>query len=181
MHNNTDFELIYSDFADMVYNLSMNYMQNEKDAQDITQEVFIKVYQELDKFNEKSSLKTWVYRITINQCLDQIKKSKTKKRFGFTISLFGNSTETYSPIEFKHPGVLLENQEELEQLFNQINKLPEKQKTALILKSIEGLSQKEIAEIMGQSEKAIESLLSRARKNLKINLNQEKDLSKENV
>jgi RNA polymerase sigma-70 factor (ECF subfamily) len=64
----------------------------------------------------------------------------------------------------------LESKEEVEKIFGEINKLPEKQKTALILKSIEGMPQKEIATVMKMKEKAVESLLSRARKNLKEKL-----------
>lgn len=74
------------------------------------------------------------------------------------------------PLEFNHPGIQLEQKEATERILIEIQKLPEKQQTAIILKSIEGLSQKEIAEIMDLSEKAVESLLSRARAKLKLNL-----------
>ena len=73
--------------------------------------------------------------------------------------------------DFNHPGVLLEDKEEVEYIFKTINELPERQKTAILLKSIDGVSQKETANILNISEKALESLLSRARANLKKKLN----------
>ena len=73
----------------LVYNVALNYLQNIEDAEEVTQDVFIKIYQSLATFKEESSLKTWVYRITINQSLDLIKKKNSKKRF-FT---FGRKSE----------------------------------------------------------------------------------------
>jgi RNA polymerase sigma-70 factor (ECF subfamily) len=166
--DNTSFNQIYTEYVSMVYNLCLSYFQNIEEAEEVTQDVFVKVYQKFDSFKGNSTLKTWIYRITINNCLDFIKAKKRVKRFGFFTTLFTeNQNERKGLINFNHPGVLLEDKEALEILFNQINELPEKQKTALILKSVEGMSQKEIAEVMNASEKSIESLLSRSRSNLK--------------
>ena len=155
----------------MVYNVSLNYLQNIEDAEDVTQEVFVKVHRKLDSFNQKSSIKTWLYRITINTCLDFLKAQKNKKSVFFSIYIMNNFNVLPVISDFNHPGVLMENDEALQALFGKINDLPVNQKTAIILKSIEKLSQKEIAESMNNSSKAVESLLSRARKNLKEKLN----------
>jgi len=157
---------IYDEHNGLVYNLCLNYLQNTEDAEEVTQDVFVKIYHQLEKFNEQSSLKTWIYRITVNQCLDFLKAKKRKKRFGFVIPIYDNS-DTFSYSDFNHPGVILEHQEATESLLKLINELPHSQKTALILKVIDDLSQKEIAKIMELSEKAVESLLSRAKYNLK--------------
>jgi len=166
--DNFTFNELYQNHVDMVYNLSLNYLQNTQDAEEVTQDVFIKVHEKLGAFNKKSSLKTWIYRITINQCLDFIKAKKRKKRFGNLIYLFSDNESISESIysTTNHPGIELENKEATEKIFHEINLLPETQKTAIILKAIEGLPQKEIAEIMKLSVKAVESLLSRARKNL---------------
>lgn len=174
MYNEVIFRSIYRDYKDMVYNLALNYVQNQMDAQDISQEVFVKIYQNLHKHDPLlSSLKTWIYRITINQSLDFIKAKKNAKRYALFTGLF--YTNTQEPISellsFDHPGVTLENQEELKNLFKLINTLPDSQKTALILLKIEDRSQKEVAEIMNISEKAVESLLSRAKQTLSKKLN----------
>lgn len=163
------FTHIYKEHNKLVYNLALSYVQNIEDAQDITQEVFVKIHQFLPKFKEgNASLKTIIYRITINHCLDFLKAKKTKKRFGFIVDFFSNESNEpdFNIGDFNHPGVLMENKEELQQLFKAINSLPDQQKTAVILLKIEGRSQKETAEIMKSTSKAVESLFQRAKQNL---------------
>jgi RNA polymerase sigma-70 factor (ECF subfamily) len=152
----------------MVFNLALNYVQNVEDAEEITQDVFVSVYQSIHSFQENSSLSTWMYRITINKSLDFLKSKQRKKRFALLTSLFfDNSNDLkHNPPEFNHPGVLLEHKEALGKLFKVINELPNKQKTALILHKIEQKSQAEVAEIMNISPKAAESLIQRAKTNL---------------
>lgn len=166
------FREIYESHSKMVYNLCLNYLQNEGDAEDATQEVFVKIHQQQSKFKGKSNLKTWIYRITINYCLDFLRAQKRQKRFGFIYSIFNPEFDTQKTAltNFNHPGVQLEDKEAITKLFKHIHALPEKQKTVLLLKSIEGLSQKQIADITQLSIKAVESLLSRAKKKLKENL-----------
>ena len=99
-------------------------MQQKEDAEDITQEVFVKLHQGLHKYDATAaSLKTWIYRITINQCLDFVKARQTKKRFGFITSLF--SRESNEPltevIQLNHPGIMAEDKEALQKLFVIIN------------------------------------------------------------
>ena len=171
MKNEQLFRQIYQDHIEMVYNLCLNYLQNAEDAEEVSQDVFVKVHQQMGRFEARSSWKTWIYRIAVNKCLDHLKAQKRQKRFGIHVSLFPFGTN--NPVlagNFRHPGVQLEDKEAMERLFLHINSLPDKQKTALILKSLEGLSQKEISEVMKMSEKAVESLLSRARSNLKKKL-----------
>lgn len=157
----------------MVFNLALSYVQNQEDAEEITQDVFVTVHQQLSAFREESSLKTWIYRITINKSLDHLKAKKRKKRFAFISSLFNTETDEimHDPGHFNHPGVQMENKEALAKLFSHINALPEKQRTALILSKIESKSHKEIADIMDTSPKAVESLVQRAKENLQKKLN----------
>lgn len=154
----------------MVYNLALNYVQNHEDAQEITQDAFMSVYQSMDKFRNDSSPSTWIYRITINRCLDHIKARKRKKRFALILSIFGEGAPGDLPV-FDHPGVKLEQKQEMERIFTCINELPHNQKTALLLSKTEHRSQTEIAEIMGLSVKAVESLVQRAKTNLLQKLN----------
>jgi len=148
----------------------LNYLQNTSDAEEACQNVFVKVYHKYDSFKQDSEVKTWIYRIAINECLDQIKARKRNKRNPFlSILSFGNEDVIVAK-ELNHPGIILEEKESMEKIFKALNELSENQKTAVLLKSMEGLSQKEIAAVMNLSEKAIESLLSRARANLKIKL-----------
>jgi RNA polymerase sigma-70 factor (ECF subfamily) len=165
------FNEIYEEHQHLVFNLCLNYLQNHQDAEEATQDVFVKIHAKMGSFEGKSSLKTWVYRITVNHCLDVLRQRKRQSRLAFFTRLFVGKTET--PLElphFDHPGVLLENRETLENLFHKINQLPENQRTALILKYLDDLPQREIADIMQVSEKAVESLLQRAKQNLEKKL-----------
>ena len=149
----------------MVFNLALQYVQNTEDAEEITQDVFLSVHQSFSSFKGESTLKTWIYRITINKSLDYIKSKQRKKRFAFLTSLFfDNSSDLkHDQPTFDHPGVLLEDKESIAAIF--------KQKTALILHKIENKTQVEVAEIMQTSPKAIESLIQRAKTNLSKKLN----------
>jgi RNA polymerase sigma factor (sigma-70 family) len=139
-----------------------------QDAEEVLQDVFMKVYDHLVDFRHDVDIKTWIYRITINQSLDFIKAKQRKKRSIFynLIRLSPNDDEIQVS-DFNHIGIDLENKEALEQLMRKVYRLPENQKTVIILLKIEDLSQKEVAEIMQISEGAIESLLQRAKVNLK--------------
>jgi RNA polymerase sigma-70 factor (ECF subfamily) len=166
-----NFEQIYNEHVKRVYNLALQYVQNTEDAQEIAQDVFIAVYQQLDSFRSEANLSTWIYRIAVNKSLDFIKAKKRKKRFG----LFSIFTTANEPAHFEHPGVLLEYQEETKILFEHINDLPENQKTVLILQKIEGKTMHEISEILEISPKAVESLLQRAKTNLLKKINYAKE------
>ncbi len=155
----------------MVYNTALGILQNEEDAEDISQEVFMQVYESISTFKEESKFSTWIYRITISKAMDHIRKKKRKKRFAFIQSLYGNDNEIkIDPPDFFHPGINLENKENAIILFKAIEKLSANQKTAFVLSRIEGLSYHEIGEIMALSDSAVDALLQRAKKSLQINL-----------
>jgi len=168
-----DFEAFYIKNKNFVYNLALQYVQNIEEAQEITQDVFLKAHQKIHAFKGDATLETWLYRITINTSLDAIKAKKRKKRFAIFSQ---NQDELNKYTNFNHPGVTLENKEALQQLFGLINKLPQTQKTALILIKIEGKSIKEVAHILEKTPKAIESLLQRAKTQLKKHRNQTEGL-----
>lgn len=156
------FKTLVETSRDMIYNLCLNYLQNREEAEDTMQEVFVTIYKTINDFKEESSLKTYIYRITINKCLDNIRKKRAKKRFG----IFTSYDEDLKP-DFNHPGIIQENKERAEILYRYINKLPSSQKTALILYETEAMSYKEIAGIMETTTGAVESLIFRAKKNLR--------------
>jgi RNA polymerase sigma factor (sigma-70 family) len=155
-------------YQDMVYNTAISIVQNADDADDITQEVFVQVYLSINSFKGESKLSTWLYRITISKALDHEKKKKRKKRFALVQSLFGSQeNEPLHPVEFNHPGVQLEKKERAAELFKALKQLPDKQRVAFTLHKIEGQSYQEVAEIMNTSLYAVESLMGRAKTNLK--------------
>ena len=165
--NKSDFTTLYNEYSVLVYNVALNYLQNIEDAEEITQDVFIQLHTSLQKFQEKSSLKTWIYRITINKCLDFIKHKNSQKRFFIFGKKSQNEFEILNISNFEHPGILLENKEKAAILFGIINDLVENQKTAFLLSKVDGLSNPEIAAIMELSISSIESLVFRAKTTLK--------------
>jgi RNA polymerase sigma-70 factor (ECF subfamily) len=163
----TTYIKLYNQYSILVYNLALNYLQNNEDAEEITQDVFIQINNSLSKFQEKSSLKTWIYRITINKCLDFIKHKNSQKRFFIFGKKSRNEFEIENVSNFEHPGILLENKEKSKLLFEIINELGENQKTAFLLSKVDGLSNPEISEIMKLSISSVESLIFRAKSTLK--------------
>ena len=164
------FVSIYNQYKILVYNLALHYLQNAEDAEELTQDVFVQVHNSLASFNQKSSLKTWIYRITINKSLDFIRHKKSAKRF----FIFGKKSENEAELNtistFEHPGIALEKQEDAAILFKIINELTENQKTAFILSKLDGLSNPEISEVMNVSISSVESLVFRAKATLKEKL-----------
>jgi len=104
----------------------------------------------------------------VSKSLDHEKRKKRKKRFGFVQGLFGSrEEEQLHPAEFDHPGVQLEKKERAGELFGALKQIPDKQRIAFTLHKLEGQSYQEIAEIMNISLYAVESLMSRAKTNLR--------------
>jgi RNA polymerase sigma-70 factor (ECF subfamily) len=162
------FKIIVTSWQDMVYNTAMGILQSAEDAEDVAQEVFVQVFESIHTFKGESKLSTWLYRITTSKALDHIRRKKRKKRFAFVQQLFGENNEVIAhPPDFQHPGVLLDNKENARALFKAIEKLPENQKIAFVLNKIEGLNYQEISEVMNTSVSSVESLLHRAKTNLR--------------
>ncbi|MEO6584562.1 MAG: RNA polymerase sigma factor [Ferruginibacter sp.] len=161
-----DFNEIVNRWQDMVYNTALSIVQQEQDAEDITQEVFVKVYEQKKNFRQESQFSTWIYRITINTALDAEKKKKSAKHGGLIKRLF-RITEKEEPAHFNHPAVLMDKKEQAAVLFKALKKLPGKQRLVFTLKKMEGLSNNDIAEIMKCSHTAVESLMARALINLR--------------
>jgi len=165
------FTKLVDEWQDMVYNTALGIVQHADDADDITQEVFIQVYRSVSSFKGDSKFSTWLYRITLGKALDHEKKKKRKKRFGFVQGLFGaDEAEQVHAVEFEHPGVQMEKKEKAHELFNALKQLPDKQRMAFTLHKLEGQSYQEIAEIMNTTLYAVESLMSRAKANLRKEL-----------
>lgn len=176
------FETIYHQHKVLVYNLALHYVQNRHDAEEITQDVFLAVHDHLADFAHRSNIKTWLYRITINKSLDLIRAQAAQKRSFLSKMLRIDAPNTHFDVShFDHPGVQMEQREEIERIFKAINTLTEQQKTAIILLRIEALAQKEVAVIMQLQEGAVESLYQRGKKNLQKILNETKEQKISNV
>jgi RNA polymerase sigma factor (sigma-70 family) len=170
--NELAFRQLVHEQKDRVYNVALGVLRDEEEAEDVAQEVFIEILESIRHFKGESRLSTWIYRITITQSLEVLRKRKRKKRFGFMIRLFQGSVgniEADVP-DFVHPGVQLENKEKAAILFKAIDMLPENQRIAFTLHKLEDLSYDEIAEVMNVTLSSVESLIHRARVNLQKKL-----------
>ena len=157
------FAVLYELYSDKIFNTSLSYTKSIEDAEEITQDVFFKIYKSATTFKGNSSVNTWIYRIVVNASLSYLKK---KNRFTF----FKNTLPNTQSIDFEHPGVILENKENAAALYKAMDCLPSNQKTAFILSYIEELPRQEVADIMENSLKAVESLLQRAKQNMRSEL-----------
>ncbi|MFI5133698.1 MAG: RNA polymerase sigma factor [Chitinophagales bacterium] len=168
------FKYVVETYQDMVFNTALGIVQNAEDAEDVAQEVFIKVYRSIHSFKGESKLSTWIYRITTSSALDHVRSRKSKKRFAFLQRLFGDGNEPLHEIpDFHHPGVTMDQKENAAKLFKAIDQLPESQRVAFTLHKLEDMSYQEISEVMQTSVSAVESLMHRAKQNLRKILEKE--------
>lgn len=152
MSKDSDFQQIYKENYPKVIRLCLGYVKgNEALAKDLTQEVFVKVWQHLDGFREQSKISTWIYRITVNTCLQELRK---KKYLALKIDV---------PVEkSSNP---LETEARFESMYRCINKLSAENKSILLLE-LEEVPQVEIAEIIGISHAAIRTRIHRIKEQL---------------
>lgn len=165
---------IYEKHHKMVYNLVLYYLQNVQDTEEIVQDIFVSVYENIDNFQGKSSIKTWLYRIAINKSLDFIKAKKSKKNvWNFVVdnAFFQEHNDDFYTLISKEK----EWEAKIQSLFAAIEALPNNQKSVIILMKLQGKSQAKTAEILNVSVKAVESLYQRAKENLKKTLKNPKD------
>lgn len=160
--------MLVETWQNLVYNTALGIVQNAEDAEDIAQEVFVQAFQSIGSFKGESKLSTWLYRIAVTKSLDLERRKKRKKRFAFVRSIFGEQNEVLvNPPDFHHPGISLDNKEDAAVLFRAISALPENQRVAFTLNKVEGLSYQEVSEVMKTTVSSVESLMHRAKNNLR--------------
>jgi RNA polymerase sigma-70 factor (ECF subfamily) len=142
----TAFVRMYQNF---VFSTAVRYIKNYDDADDISQEVFIKVLSSLPKFKGESSIKTWLYRITVNMCHNFLRR----KSFISIFSKSQNDEDTYYdiPVNEPQPDKIFENKELEATFLKSLNKLPEKQRETFALRYFDELTYEEISELLGTS------------------------------
>ncbi len=156
----------------MVFRTCIGFVHNKDDADDLTQETFIQAYESLSRFRGDSSFSTWLYRIAVNASLNRTRKSPLSMLMQQIDDLRGDSKEPrhVSVPDDDDPEKAIIRQEDIERVRKALDTLPPNQRTAIVLSRYDGLSQKEVAEIMGITEGAVEALLQRAKKSLQKKL-----------
>jgi len=149
------FKHIYETNYPKVMRLCLGYTNGDKVlSKDLTQDIFIKVWQNLESFRNQSSISTWIYRIAVNTCLIELRKKKTLRLSNHLNYLEQSIEQSNDDTETK-----------LKQLYNCINRLKTENKSIILLE-LEGFPQKEIAEIMGLSHETIRVRIHRIKSEL---------------
>ena len=153
------FRIIYQQFCDYVYGLAARILGQEQDAEEVTQDVFVQVYLRLKNFRFEASLKTWIYRITVNTAYNYYKKNKRRYK---RIADYRREAE-----HVVSAGQGIEACEDYQELIGRLlSALPQEQRTCIILRSIENLSYEEISEVLNVNINTVRSRVMRAREKL---------------
>ena len=157
-----------------ILNLIYRFIGDRIEAEDIAQDVFLRVWRSAKDYKPKAKFTTWVYRIAVNLCLDVRKSPHHRQTFvhpsGDSESTDGNHDHLCLPRSDASPEDLLLANEKSRQIFTALRSLPTNQRMAVILSKYDGLSYDEIARVLGCSVSAVESLLVRAKRNLREKL-----------
>ena len=147
-----------------VINTCYRFLLNNEDAEDISQDVFVEIYLSIQNFRGDAKLSTWIYRITITKCLDEIKKRNRKKRISSLGKLLHLDDVANWITGGKLPDADLETSDTISIINKTLNLLPDNQRIAFTLSKIDRFTNQEIAEIMKTTTIAVESLIYRAKK-----------------
>jgi RNA polymerase sigma-70 factor (ECF subfamily) len=151
-----------------LFRFVFRYLRNDTAAADVVQETFVRVYFKAAKFAPRSTVKTWFYAIALNLCRDQLRLLARRRG---DVSLDARATDFQPKLELADslpvPSEQAEQSDRFGRLQAAIDRLPHKLKAALILCSIEGMSQKEAAEIIRTTPKTIELRLHRAKEKMR--------------
>lgn len=153
------FETLLATYEKTIYNLTFKYFGNHHDASDVGQEAMVRIFQKIKDFNGNSSFKTWLYRVVVNLCMDELRRRKNQGH-----SLDELKEQGFEPAaRYDNPEEAAERNEKSTMIWEVLQMLPEEQRAILILKDIEGLEYTEIAYVLGCNIGTVKSRLSRAR------------------
>ena len=157
--DNTAFETLMEKYMGVIYNIALRMAASRDDADDMTQEIMLKIFRSIDSFKGNSKFSTWIYRVAVNTCLDELKKKKNKTVLSLDKEF--EDDDGTSQIELK------------DMVAAAITHLSDEHRAVIVLRDIRGMSYSEIAEIMKCGDGTVKSRISRARAQLKTILEKE--------
>jgi RNA polymerase sigma-70 factor (ECF subfamily) len=166
------FAALVRSFQGRVVSLAYRYLGSAADAEDLAQEVFLRVYRAKERYERSAKFSTWIYRITANASLNHIRGKKARRNVRGAMPL-GAGDDDPADVEDEGaaaPGEQMEKDELARVLRKIVDDLPERQRMAIVLNKYEGLSYEDVAAAMEMSVMAVKSLLTRARVNIKERL-----------
>lgn len=163
------FEQLIIEHETKIYNIAYRMFNNEEDAKDLSQEIFIKVFEKIHIFRGDSSFSTWIYRIAMNTCIDELRKRKGRETYSMDkdIEMDDGTIPRELPDKAFNPEEVIINKEVASRIQWAIGKLSEGYKEAVILRDLQGFEYNEISEILNCSLGTVKSRISRARMQLK--------------
>ena len=169
------FDMLFSRYQTKIVNLISRYVRDREEVQDVAQEAFIKAYRNLPGFRRDSSFYTWIYRITVNLAIDFRRRAYRGRETALDETrITPDDAHHTGPRPLATPSQNYDRKELGTRIRRAIDSLPDDQRTAIVLREIQGLSYKEIAETMGCAEGTVMSRLYYGRKKLQSILRDER-------
>jgi len=148
-----------------VYRVARQHIGDADEAYDVVQDVFVSAWRHLDQYDPTRLLSTWLYRITVNKCRDRHRR-KVVRAFFFRAAPMDGPTAVQVVDETERVEDRAVDRDELRRVAAEIARLPVGTREAFVLNVVEGLPQKEVAEVLGVSVKSVETRVARARRKL---------------
>jgi RNA polymerase sigma-70 factor, ECF subfamily len=168
------FQQLFQKFAPSVINFAAHFLNNRARAEEIAQEVFLQVYRWQTRYEAKAKFSTWLFKIAHNHCLNEVRKGEYRvsiESIGPHEDADGDTRERQLPDTRSSKGEdMLAAKQAARRIEQILQRVPETQRTALMLSRLEGMSYQEVAEVLGVTEKAVKSLVFRATQSLKDGL-----------
>ncbi|MBC7998917.1 MAG: sigma-70 family RNA polymerase sigma factor [Leptolyngbya sp.] len=174
----TQFKSLVRRYQNRIYNAAFRILGSKDEAEEVTQDTFLRVHQGLDRFREQASFSSWIFRITHNLCVDLV-RAKQRKAGLKVVSFDPQSTQSEDELydsansvsqiadPMLSPAQLVDEVEQQEVIQKYLMELPENQRTAIVLHDIEGFQYQEIAEILGTSVGTVRSRIYYGRMKLR--------------
>ena len=169
------FDILVERYKDLVFNLCCRFLGDKHEAEDTAQDIFVKAFRSVKEFKFRSSFYTWLYRISVNTCINRVRSLEYRRRKkNIPLNCPDDPVDIRRTMEIgdgsETPETELEKKERIKRIQKAIDSLPVKQKIVIILSDIQGLSYDEIGQITGMKPGTVKSRLSRARLGLREKL-----------
>ncbi len=157
------FESILETHERMIYSICLRMCGSREDALDVSQETAVRIWRNIGRFTGEAALSTWIYRIATNACLDHLRKRKD------VLSVDALGEEGYAPPASagEMPENALDGKETLREVAKALDRLPEDQRAAVVLRDVNDLTYEEVADVLGVNLNTVKSRISRGRKSLR--------------
>ena len=173
--NYSNYDKIVDLYKNRVFGMAYKFTSDYDESQDLAQEIFLKIYRQIKNFRGESKLSTWIYRISVNTCLDWKKKKEKMKSINFSNMVNVENRDQIIDIkdESMSPDRVVLQDEDQKQIHKMIYELSDKYKTVLIMYHFNDMTYQDIAKVLDIPERTVETRLYRARRMLKEKISKE--------